>query len=222
MKTIKFSCFFVLMFISQSIFAQDFDPFLNNYFSYKSYNPDKAKTYEDTEGSPYLNKEFVEGSIFINDTNYVKIPLRYNIYTDELEYRHNSVNYVLGNPAILKKAIIEQSTFVYLPHFHGGGYFEQIVQGKCQLLKKYAIKLKPQEVKPIGGIVIPPTFEKKPNMFYLALNDASSRKVTNLKSVINALADEKESIEKFIKENHIKNVKQESLIKILEYYNSQK
>ena len=61
---------------------------------------------KDIEGSPYLNKEFVEGTIYTNQKNqYNNIPIRYNIYTDELEYRtpDNQI-LTLATPQIVEKA----------------------------------------------------------------------------------------------------------------------
>ena len=220
MRTFKTLVIIILLLSLQKISSQLTDPFLYKYSIYKSYNPEKAKTYKDIDGSPYLNEEFVEAILYFKDTTSLKIPLRYNIYTECMEYQLNGINYVVTNPQTLNKILLGKSEFVYLPFILNGGYFELLELSKCTLVKKRKINYKPSESKSYGGIVIPARFSSIPDIYYLVVNDSVAFKIIKLKSVKNALKDKKIEIENFIKTENIKNVKKENLIKIARYYNS--
>ena len=220
MKTLKFILFLFLFVLSQSVLSQRIDPFLDKYSIYKSFHPEKATEYKDVEGTPYLNTEFTVGSFVMNDSSILEIPIRYNVYSDEMQYQVEGVNYVVGDPLAIEKVQIGESVFKYLPFINKGGFFELIETGKCSLVKKYIVKYKPAEgPKAIIGVGIPAEFIKEPAVFYLINNQSKVYKIKNIESVIEALQDQKHKIEDFIKTEKIKNAKRENLIKIVTYYN---
>jgi hypothetical protein len=196
------------------------DPTFNDYFI-KNINSKKAYEYQDIEGSPYLNSEFMDGVLYLKDSTAVKLPLRYNIYTDEMEYQLKGSNYSVGNPQSLNKILLGESVFVYLPFIQKGGYFELFELGNCFLVQKKMLKFNPAEsAKPIVGVAIPAKFIRERDIFYMVVNHSQAFKIVNMKAVINALQDQKLKIENFIKQEKIKNTKKENLIKIVKYYNS--
>ncbi|HRZ97029.1 MAG TPA: hypothetical protein P5084_05695 [Paludibacter sp.] len=218
--------FFVLILVSSSsvLFGQSGqlnNPFVDKYYFYKSFESRKAFTYKDIVGSPYLNNEFVEGTFNFKDTVPVKIPLRYNIFRDEIEYQEDGINYVVGNPQALNSVSIGESVLVYLPFIEKGGYYEVNEMGKCTLLQKRLVKLKPaEEPKAIVGVAIPAEFVRKFDVYYLVVNETKSYKIKNMKSVLTALNDQQSKLKDFIKKEKINNVKKNNLIKIVKYYNS--
>jgi len=217
--------FVVLYFLSSSVLfgqsGQLSNPFVEKYFFYKSFEPTKTFTYKDVVGSPYLIDEFIEGTIDLKDTIPVKLPIRYNIFRDEIEYRMNGLNYVFGNPQSLKSVTLGESVLVYLPFIEKGGYFEVNEMGKCALFQKRLVKLKPaEEPKAIVGVAVPAEFVRKFDVYYLVLDENKSYKIKNMKSVLIALNDQQTKIKNYIKQEKIKNVKKNNLIKIVKYYNS--
>ena len=97
--------FFVVLFsLSSSVLfgqsGQLSNPFVEKYFFYKSFEPTKTFTYKDVVGSPYLIDEFIEGTIDLKDTIPVKLPIRYNIFRDEIEYQMNGLNYCIWESSI--------------------------------------------------------------------------------------------------------------------------
>lgn len=224
MKNRKLFFVVTLVLFSSFLFGQSgqlSNPFVENYYFYKSFESRKAFTYKDVVGSPYLNDEFVEGTINLKDTLPVKLPMRYNIYRDEIEYQANGLNYVIGNPQSLNSVTLGESVMVYLPFVEKGGYFEVNELGKCTLLQKRLVKLKPaEEPKAIVGVAIPAEFVRKFDVYYLVVNETKSVKIKNMKSVLTALNDQQPKIKEFIKQEKINNVKKSNLIKIVKYYNS--
>ncbi len=221
MKTVKIYLIIVFIMSSKMLFSQQIDSFLQDYHFYKLLHPEKANEYTGIQGNPYLNSEFAEGVFFLKDTSKVKLPVRYNIYSDEMEYQQKGINFVVGNPESLNRILLGESVFVYLPFIQKGGYFELFESGKCFLVQKRRVKFKPAEgPKPVEGFAIPAKFVKEPDIFYIVVNHSEAIKIANMKSVLDALKDQKPKIESFIKQEKIKNTRQDNLIKIVKYYNS--
>jgi hypothetical protein len=221
MRNCKIILITVLTLLSQVMSAQEINKFLDYYNFHKTSGDKKTIDYIDIQGSPYLNSEFIDGIIYLKDTTAVKLPLRYNIYSDEMEYQIEGVSFTVGNAKFINKILLGESIFVYLPFINSGGYFELIESGNCFLVQKRSVKFKPAEKpKPIEGNVTPAKFVDEPDIFYMIVNDTLTVEIKNMKSVINALQDQKSKVESFIKQEKIKRVKKENLIKIAEYYNS--
>jgi len=227
MKTYRI-CIIVLLTISSRMMIaqlpyslkQTPNPFQTDYNFDKKYRSEKTQEYKDIEGSPYLNDEFLNGAFYMNDTVAFKVPIRYNLYTDQMEYQSEGVNYVVGSPQTLSRIVLGGSEYYYLPAIGKGGYFEMLETGKCKLLQKKRVEFKPSEgAKPIVGLT-PAKFVRLSDDFYLVKNQNQPVKIVNLKSVIEALQDQKTKIEDFIKLEKIRNTKKENLIKIVKYYNS--
>ena len=227
MKTRKIYIIGLLTISSLKVVAQDHFPVIwfPNSFPYdysfdKRYIKETSFDYKDIEGSPYLNSEFTTGTFYMKDTLSFKLPIRYNICADQMEYQSEGVIYVVGSPQSLSRIVLGGSVFIYLPFIGKGGYFELVESGKCKLVQKMRVDFKPSEgSKPIVGLT-KSRFDKYPDVFYLVLNQNQSFRIGNMNSVMNALSDQKIKIETFIKREKIKNTKKENLIKIAKYYNS--
>jgi len=227
MKTRKIYFIVLLTISSLMVVGQDHFPVIwfPNSFPYdysfdKRYIKETSFDYKDIEGSPYLNSEFTTGTFYMKDTLSFKLPIRYNICADQMEYQSEGVIYVVGSPQSLSRIVLGGSVFIYLPFIGKGGYFELVESGKCKLVQKMRVDFKPSEgSKPIVGLT-KSRFDKYPDVFYLVLNQNQSFRIGNMNSVMNALSDQKIKIETFIKREKIKNTKKENLIKIAKYYNS--
>ena len=185
----------------------------------KRYINENFHDYDEIDGSPYLNSDFVNGTFYVKDTLAIKHPIRYNLYTDQMEYKSEGINYYVGSPQSLSRIVLGESVFIYLPFIEKGGYFELFEPGKCKLVQKRKVVFKHSETKPIVGI-IRSSYERRPDEFYLIINQNQAFRIVNMNSVINALKDQKPKIETFIKQEKIRNTKKENLIKIAKYYNS--
>ena len=227
MKTRKIYFIVLLTISSLMVVGQDHFPVIwfPNSFPYdysfdKRYIKETSFDYKDIEGSPYLNSEFTTGTFYMKDTLSFKLPIRYNICADQMEYQSEGVIYVVGSPQSLSRIVLGGSVFIYLPFIGKGGYFELVESGKCKLVQKMRVDFKPSEgSKPIVGLT-KSRFDKYPDVFYLVLNQNQSFRIGNMNSVMNALSDQKTKIETFVKREKIKNTKKENLIKIAKYYNS--
>jgi hypothetical protein len=220
MKSTKLFIIILLFFFPKVIFGQVIGTLSGKYGSLLDPNS-KSYEYKDIEGVPYLNADFIDGSIYSKDSTVFKLPLRYNIYADEMEYQLKGSNYSIRNHQILNKVIIGETVFIYVPFIDNGGYFELVESGKCLLLIKSIVKYRPAESpKPIQAKSIPARFERNSDVFYFVINNSQSFKIKNKKSIAEALQDQKLKIEDFINQEKIKKIEKENLIKIVKYYNS--
>lgn len=201
--------------------SQRIDPFMEKYLFEKNARGETANDYLGIDGHPYQNKEFVDGIIALKDSSAVKLPLRYNIYSDTMEFKVKDLVYSIGNTEKISQVILGESKFVYLPFIKKGGYFEFFEPGKCLLAQKRSVKFHPaEEAKPLEGIAKPPRFVNEDDVFYIVFSQSKFFKITNTKSLLEALKDQKPKIESYLDQEKIKNTKKESLIKIVKYYNS--
>jgi hypothetical protein len=185
----------------------------------KRYLNEDYHDYENIDGSPYLNNEFVNGIFYVKDTVAIRLPIRYNIYADHMEYKSEGGIYYVDSPQSLSRIELTGSVFIYLPFIEKGGYYELLESGKYKLVQKRRVEFKHSESKPIEGL-IRSRYESNTDLFYLVNNKNEVFRIENMNSVLKAFQDQKIKIETFIKQEKIKNTKKENLIKITKYYNS--
>ena len=224
MKTRNLWYITLMILSTQTIFGQRAIVMLRDIQFYQNLANRELKEdidYEEVEGSPYYNKEFAEGIIFLTDTTAVKVPVRYNIFTNEMEYQWKEFTYVIGEPQSLKKIVIGGSTFVYVPFIEKGSYVELLAFGKCNLVQKRSVRYKPAEgPKPIEGTGKSAEFVAEPDLFYIAVGHSEALEISGIKMVTDAFPDQKDKIAGFIKSEKIRRANRENLIKIVTYYNS--
>ena len=224
MKIRSFLVIIILSLSSQFVFSQILTPTDISAqgidFYYRNTHAKKVADYSFVEGSPYLNTQFADGVLYLKDSTVVGLPLRYNLYSDEMEYQYDGSNYSVGNPLGLRKAVIGKSEYVYLPLGSKSGYYEVFVWGKCCLLEKKSVKFTAAQFGTPITETIPAKFTRNRDILYLLDSNSHPYQVGNIKSVVDFLQDQGPKIEKFIKQENIKNAKKENLIKIISYYNS--
>lgn len=183
-------------------------------------------TEDNIDGSPYLNNEFINGTVFTTSKyQFVDIPLRYNIFNDDLEFRtaDNKVM-AMATPEIIERVTLGEYEMVYIPFSSlkklKRGYFKVIVIGEVSLLARPQILYqKPEEPRPYKEAK-PPKFVKKPDNYYLRNGKNEAIKVDKKSEVIDFFPAHNDEVAAFIKKNKIKTNKENGLKELVEYYNS--
>ncbi len=183
-------------------------------------------TEKDISGSPFLNDEFIKGSIFtVQRLKYVDVPLRYNIYNDNLEFKNpNNEILALATPEIVEKAVIGNTILAYLPYLQAGktkkGFFVVLEEGKASLYSKPGVVFR--EATPPGAYqeAEPAKFAKRPDDFYIRIGTGQAQIIGSKKDLIAAFPDNRDKVESFISKNKIKINKPDSLKELFKYYNS--
>jgi hypothetical protein len=181
------------------------------------------------EGYPYLNDEFVSGSIItVNNLKYIDIPLRYNIYNDEIEFQKGDIVFVLDNPLNYVEITIGSQVFIHSTFGNGASnntvkysYFE-VLNPKMELLllKRFGVRFNKSVPNKGYYEAKPAEFKLSPERFYLKFKNDAAQEVVKLKTTLLLFGDKSKDVKVFIKKEKLKLRKETDLISIVEFYNS--
>lgn len=177
-------------------------------------------------GSPYETEEFITGDVITtNNIRYSGVPLRLNIYSDEMEFKNEDGSILcLAAPEFIDSVIVGKDKYIYSPYAWGNkierGFFVVLTEGKVTLLMKKNIYLKSAE--PAGGYkdAVPPTFVRKPDEFFFRILPAEAKKVSGKKDITELLPDPPPALNDFLKKNKVRFNKADDLLQIVHLYNS--
>lgn len=233
MKKSIITLFFILGFINISFTQQyqvpyqrieSIDFFKNNKFVEGDYR--KVLTEKDIKGSPYLNDEFVNGVIFtVQKTKYENIPLRYNIYNDNLEFKTPTGELqALDTPEIVEKAEFGDYQLIYAPYTLANkikkGFFVVLEEGKASLYAKPGVFFKEPVEAGAYKEPEPAKFVKRADEYFIRIGNEQAILINSKKDLIAAFPENQKKIESFIDTNKTKTNKPESLKEVVLYYNS--
>ncbi len=179
-------------------------------------------------GNPYLNRNFQDGRLI--DKNGLKspvIPLRYNIYSGNIEYKapNNKIYTLKHEDSKIKNYVIHDTTFIYSP-FHRtknkivSGYFQVLVPGKATGLIKYTVNLvEAQPVRPYQSAK-PEHFSRIINNFYVKTRNNAAVPVPRNKDFLQLFPKQKSKLSQYIKKKKIHIREQVDFVKLVNYCNS--
>ncbi len=183
-------------------------------------------TENDIKGSPYLNDEFINGTIFTKSKyQFVNVPLRYNIYNDQIEFKTptNEIQ-ALGTPEIVETVEFGDYKMVYIPYSNARkirhGFFTVEEEGNVSLYSRLEILYREAEEPGAYKDAKPAKFVKKSDSYYIRVGMEQAKKVDSKKELLAVFPDHKDDIAAFIKKNKVKTNKPEKLKELVRYYNS--
>ncbi|HNU78940.1 MAG: hypothetical protein WBK43_04645 [Prolixibacteraceae bacterium] len=209
---------------AQMIVNMSLDDFYREFRKYQ-YN-DKVGETSEVGGSPYDRVEFIPGEIVTTSRQrYTGIPLRLNIYSNQIEFRNEEGhNFNIGLPDLIEYAMIGEEKYVYCPYAFANriekGYFRVLSEGKALLLQKKNVLLKPAEPAGAYRDAVPAHFARTEDDFYLRILPGEAKRLKNRKNLAEILGDYPSEIEDFIKRNKIRFSKAEDLVLLMEYYDA--
>jgi hypothetical protein len=182
-------------------------------------------------GTPYLHSDWMFGELILDDTIIFKSLFRYNLVRQEIELIVDKDTLAFQQPLRMNSFTIGDKAFVYnlilKEDFAGpyleGSFFEVVVDGKAQLLKKYD--------KVIGGgfdgtryaaaTSSIKSYQVKQTYYVRKANQDYPQPIRiSKRTVMKLFSDREQDVKAFRSENSI-NVKEEKeLIKLFNYYNS--
>lgn len=178
------------------------------------------------QGSPFLNNDFQSGSIVTtSNTSFDDVPIRYNIFNDEMEFRGNDNNSYYFEKSTIKSLQIGNIEFIYKAYSNknsiGRSYFEVLTKGAVTLLKRYHVRFEEGQPAKAFADPTPAKFNTLEPDYYIEIGEQEAIRFSNLKNLLEILPSKKSEIEKFTKSNKLKTGNQADLIKIIEFYNSE-
>jgi len=223
-------CFFILLFVlTNSLKSQTMLNGLMDNYRFKKMsdggNVLNDLKMSDIQGTPYLDEKFSPGKIITTEgVAYDGIPLRYNAYSDDLEFRKGEDTYNIEPKTIVKRAEFGGVVFCSMKYDLFGktqnGLFEVLTEGKATLLIKYTIKfLEKDKVQPFVDPK-PARFEAPKKEYYIALSDFPAKLITNKKSLLELFGNRKDEMESYISKNKLSIRADDELTKIIAHYNS--
>jgi len=156
---------------------------------------------------------------------YIDIPLRYNIFNDELEFKTPEDQIQsMATPEILELAEFGNIKMVYGPFSINKkirhGFFQVLISGQASLYSRSDILFKEAEQPAAYKDAVPAQFDKKPDTYFIKVGTAEAKKVSNKKELIAIFPNHENEISSFIKKNKIKTNNPEMLGQLVEFYNS--
>jgi len=181
----------------------------------------------DTEGSQFLEEFWSPGTLILkNDTLVQGIDYRYNIYARQMQLRTLKDTLMISHPEKVKVLNFNNRTFIYGPfvkeELSANDYFEVLAQGNCNLLLRREVTFVPKNPP-----VTPYSVGYENNRFILHQelylqrtgSPAFFTKATK-KSILAYLNDHQEELKSYIKKEKIRFNDNNSLVKLIKYYNS--
>lgn len=216
----------ILVLLAGPVISQRLDE-VGRELYYGAYEPiSRTLNYAEIQGSPYLDDDLVKGYVkFIYGDSTVQF-LRYNIYTDEVEYLADEKLLVIKNATQVHYVYVNGHWFYYKTYkFRNAfkkGFLEKLVSGHFELYVKYAVDYeKKKNPESSYEKATPDRFVRKLPTYYFAIDNGPIINFDNSKSGLEEIfREDYPEIKKLIKSEKLKLRQQEDLVKIFEYYNS--
>ncbi|HCC69990.1 MAG TPA: hypothetical protein DEQ09_02400 [Bacteroidales bacterium] len=185
------------------------------------YNP---KAYENIGGTPYLNKEFEPGKVYLKSGEVFTGEYRFDLYANQIQFINEGSRYVISYPDKIYKVELNGHTFKYIDYkIDAGirnGYFITLVEGYYSLYLKKSKRLKdPVPTKPYQQ-ARPAKFLDYKDCYYIKIGDEPAIRVKNMKGIIKISGNLGLDVEDFIKREKIKLSREYDLVKLVNYINS--
>ncbi|MDR3024461.1 hypothetical protein [Chryseobacterium sp.] len=161
--------------------------------------------YEDIQGSPYQSPLFQKASV---GEKYGNIEVRYNAYTDDIEFLNNGKTEVLPKQDDFSRIEVlpSKQVFVYLKNSsEPKGYLIEVAKGKNSVYKKEKTVFKDAAPAPnTYQTGKPAMFVKQDPVYYIKTASGNINKVTSLKKITDLFPEKEKEYNTYIKSNNLK------------------
>lgn len=225
--------FFILIFSFSSVNSQIVVPGSEYLLSKLRLNESKDgiryTPYTDIVGDPYIFKDFCSGQVVFKTGETYKADLRYDIYADLIQIRHNDNVFGIANTGTLSKILIDTLSFIYDNIILRPGDKDPSAnrycfivkrEGRCNLLIRKNIRIQDAELPKLYQDAKPAKFVQLKDSYYIKTEDSNAVRITNTKDLLSVLHDREEELRQFIRINRLRIKDLNDLDKIVSYYNS--
>ncbi len=187
---------------------------------------ERINAFDDYEGSMYMKGNYKESSIIDEKTGTFDAKLKYNFYTDALEYAKNSDLYVVNKNTTIH-ARIDGDYFYYCEFktqrgLREEGYFVLVeLNDRYRIYKKFTSKI----LNKIEGTIQRESTKGEIRMittYYLEEAGVIMELPMNKKGMLAAFSDKKEELIQYLKQTKIRFRKEDDLIRLVSRYNALK
>jgi hypothetical protein len=178
------------------------------------------KKYSDIEGSPYYTDEFIISRVYLKSGNYSTIPLRYDLFQDQMEFKKDQTVLWVVKKDIKYIRYGNEMIFVSSPDGDTSklGYFFLKDNGKYLLFYKRIVNYLP--LVPAKGYsdIKPDRFDHPYDEIFIKEGDNPARKIKTKKELLAFFKNEKTALD-FIEKEKIKPDNIEDLHKLVSFLN---
>jgi hypothetical protein len=184
--------------------------------------------YSSIDGDPFLYKDFVPGNLTLKTGETLPLYLRYDIYTDEMQFRQKDEIYALINIESVYLVMMDTLRFIYARYIKSPGdissfqnsWFLLKEDGKCRLLIKKNLRLQSAEdAKPYQAPKAAKFIHTR-DIYYIKPEGKNAVKIDSRKDILDVLADKKDELSGFIKAKRLDVKEVDDLAKIVSFYNN--
>lgn len=176
--------------------------------------------YNDIEGNPHYSDEFLDGTVFLKNGNSYTLPLRYDLFQDEIEFKKDEKVFWLLKSDVLyikygEEIIVPESSS---EESEKSTYFFEEEKGKYSLYIRKKVSFSPK-VPPKGyADAIPDRFVRDVDEYYLKQEGKPALEIRNKKVLSEILSENKPALD-FIKKSRTKANKLEDLRELVKFLN---
>jgi hypothetical protein len=190
--------------------------------------PVGAKPERTFVGTEYLYADFVKGHVLQADGKYFNnMDLNYDVMADKLVFLRGGQEMAFKDPVKEFQLIKPKTSPIYLQVFRNGfpangtntekSYYMVLNSGKAIALKKPVKSI--VEVTPYGSAKVQKTVVNS-EQYFIFSNGQMVKVKKDKKSLLNALADKKDSLTRFVDDKKLSFKSDEDIRTLLEYYNT--
>ena len=185
-------------------------------------------TYDDIEGTPYLQEKLTKGMITFVDGKTQPYYMRYDRYTDEVEFMRNEKIFAIDNPEEVEAIQIGDDKLVYTRYYikdiRYDGYLVERTEGDCDFLVRKRVEYR--EAKPAKSsfhLPTPAKFVNKRDQWFYSCSNRDPMFIPADNTGMKEIAGSTEVYKKlkgYMKENKLSYGQEADMIKVFEFYNS--
>ena len=163
-----------------------------NTLSYR--NSSSTMIYSNIDGSPYYSKDFKESTVYLNDGRWGTLPIRYDLFLDEIEFSKDNKTLWLIKGDIKKVQIGKETIVARAASENSGKLLYLFLQdsGKYSLFIKKGVEYKPYVEAKGYADPVPEKFVEKKDEFYVQIENNPLKKIRSKKDFLALLGNKPE------------------------------
>lgn len=182
-------------------------------------------------GTPYINKDWMYGELVLDTDLSIETMFRYNLESQNIELIYDLDTLIFLQPLRMKEFHFMGKKFIYdialgsdrRGDYMEAAYLEVLVDGNCQLLRKYEkfISTGSNGLKYAAAEASTETYQMRTNLYirYSPLNAPVRLNKIN-KRIIDSFPGNNSDLVAYIRDNSLKLNSEDNLMRLIEYYNS--
>lgn len=179
------------------------------------------------EGTQFLNESFVDGNVQTNKAMFERVPMRYDIFNDQIEFKQNNNVYILDPDTQIKKIEIRENMIMVVGLYErlkGNrqlGFFTMLDSGKLTLMARQVVVFQEAQLpKALESSSTPAKYLRSPDVYFYKIGTGKITKIESVSKLIGALPDHNVEVAKFAKKEKISARKAAELLSLVQYYNA--